>query len=231
MTGLLLVVLLSLAPVPSQAQVPSQAGDTQQLAASDAPAPPSAASPGPAPADANRDPATSLTLAAPTWKDRREVFFKRLFGPQAVLETIPGATFDTARGFPAQWPRTSGGFAKRVGSQYGQFLVGETIELGVSAIHHEDPRYFRMPSASFGRRLRHSLLSTVVVRDMDGSPTIGLARLANVYGSWAIATSWNPPQQRNVWKIAGNGTLGLGLKAGSNLLREFWPDVKNRFRR
>lgn len=167
----------------------------------------------------------------PEWSDRRGVFLKKLFGPQAIFETVPGTIFDTVRGFPRQWGRGGVGIAKRLGSQYGQFAVGETIELGVSALHREDPRYFRMPDARFGRRLGHAMLSTVVVRGGDGRNTIGLARLANVYGAWAIATTWNPPDQRNVLQIAKYGTLGLGIKAGSNVFREFWPDVKKRLKR
>jgi hypothetical protein len=230
MTGLLAVILLPLAHVAAQPQSPPGAADA---ASSEGPV--GLSSPGPCPAVTGAAAPALQKVApaagAPTWPDRRRVFLKRLFGPQAILETIPGAVFDTVRGFPGQWPRTRAGFAKRAGSQYGQFLAGEVIELGVSALHREDPRYYRMPDTTFRRRLSHALAATVVVRAADGSRTIGLARLANVYGSWAIATSWNPPQQRNVWKIAGNGTLGLGLKAASNLFREFWPDVKHRFRR
>ena len=167
-------------------------------------------------------------IDSPAWSDRRHVFIRKLLGPQAILETVPGAAFDTARGFPRQWGRGGSGIEKRLGSQYGQFVVGETIELGVSAIHREDPRYFRMPDGNFGPRLLHALASTVIVRGAGGSKTIGLARLANVYGSWAIATSWNPPDQRNLGKIAASGTFGIGIKAGSNVFREFWPDVKRR---
>ena len=170
----------------------------------------------------------AVQVDSPDWPDRGNVFFKKLFGPQAILETVPGAAFDTARGFPRQWGRGGPGIEKRLGSQYGQFVVGETIELGVSALHREDPRYFRMPDGNFGPRLLHALASTVLVRGAGGSNTIGLARLANVYGSWAIATSWNPPDQRNLGKIAASGTFGLGIKAGSNVFREFWPDVKRR---
>ena len=170
----------------------------------------------------------AVQIDSPAWSDRRNVFIRKLFGPQAILETVPGAAFDTARGFPRQWGRGGSGIEKRLGSQYGQFVVGETIELGVSALHREDPRYFRMADGNFGPRLLHALESTVIVRGAGGSKTIGLARLANVYGSWAIATSWNPPDQRNLGKIAASGTFGIGIKAGSNVFREFWPDVKRR---
>lgn len=176
-------------------------------------------------------PATNDPYVPPSWSDRRQVFLKKLFGPQAILETVPGAAFDTARGFPAQWGRTGSGIAKRLGSQYGQFAVGEAIEMGVSALHKEDPRYLRMPDASFGKRLSHALVSTVVVRGIDGHRKIALARLADVYGAWAIATTWNPPDQRNALQIAKYGTLGLSMKSASNVFREFWPDVKQHLKR
>ena len=165
----------------------------------------------------------------PSWAIRRSVFLKRLVSTQALVETFPGAGFDEARNFPKQWGRGADGFGKRVASQYGQFAVGEAIEFGISAFHREDPRYFRMPEASIGKRIRHSLISGVWVRSADGTHhTVALARLANVYGSWAIATSWNPPEQRSFTKIITYGSLGLGIKTSTNLFREFWPDIKTR---
>ena len=189
------------------------------------PAPAEAPATATAPAPAAPPPAPFIP---PKWSDRRGVFFKRLFGPQAILETVPGTAFDTARNFPRQWGRTIRGTGQRLGSQYGQFAIGEVIEMGVSFLHKEDPRYFRMPDARFGRRLGHALASTVVVRGVDGTPTVAFSRLANVYGAWAIATTWNPPDQRSVGKIATYGTMGLSIKAASNVFREFWPDVKRR---
>ena len=194
-----------------------------QAPADTAPAAPEAAAAAPQPA--------APVIVPPNWADRRGVFFRKLFGPQAILETVPGAAFDTARGFPRQWGRTTRGVGKRLASQYGQFVIGEFIEAGVSAIHREDPRYFRMPNARFGPRLGHALKSVLIVRGADGSSTLAVSRLANVYGSWAIATTWNPPDQRNAGKIAAYGTLGLGIKAASNVFREFWPDIKQRLAR
>lgn len=232
MRRLFLLALITVVDAGAQLPVsPSPVPVSQAPPLPDPAAPdPSAPSPG-GPNAAPSAPDPNAAILPPTWSDRRQVFFRRLFGPQAILETVPGTAFDTARGFPRQWGRGTAGIAKRLGSQYGQFLVGETIELAVSALHHEDPRYFRMPGASFGKRLRHSLGSAVIVRGANGAPTIALARLADVYGSWAIATTWNPPDQRNLVKIFGNGSLGLGLKAGGNVFREFWPDVKRRLKR
>jgi hypothetical protein len=186
--------------------------------------------PDPTTATASVLPALAPTpIPRPTWGDRGHVYVQKIFGPQAILETIPGAAFDFARGFPGQWPRTTKGALQRVASQYGQFMVGESIEMVVSAMHREDPRYFRMAGEPFGKRLKHSLVSTVIVRGANGGNTVGLARLADVYGSWAVATRWNPPAQQTISSILIYGTLGLGIKAASNVFREFWPDVKKHY--
>ena len=182
-----------------------------------------------APVALNLAPTSTSGVPDPSWTVRRSVFLKRLVSSQALFETFPGAAFDEARNFPKQWGRGINGFGKRVGSQYGQFALGEAIEFGISAFHREDPRYFRMPEATIGKRIRHSLISGVWVRSADGTHnTLAVARLANVYGSWAIATSWNPPEQRSFTKIMTYGSLGLGIKTSTNLFREFWPDIKTR---
>lgn len=75
-----------------------------------------------------------------------------------------------------------------------------------------------MPDARLARRIGHALKCTVVVRGANGSDTIGLARLADVYGAWAIATRWNPPDQRNIGQIAKYGTFGLAVGVTVRLL-------------
>ncbi|MBL8233020.1 MAG: hypothetical protein JNL98_31265 [Bryobacterales bacterium] len=120
----------------------------------------------------------------PTWADRRQTFVKKLFGPQAILEPVPGLAFDTARGIPREWGRVAVG-------------AGEGFEMGVSAQRKQDARYSRMPDCGFGERLGNPSAGTVIVRGVNGGPTVGLARLTDVHGAWAIATTWNPPDHRN----------------------------------
>ena len=159
------------------------------------------------------------------WTLRRRVFFRRLFGPNAIWETIPGLAFDEARNFPHEWGRGFGGITKRFGSQYGQFVVSETIELGVAAVHREDPRYHRLNGHPFGQRVKHTLASVFVVRDDKGGRTIALGRIAGVYGATAASLIWNPADQRNLRSFTINSSIPFAAKAGSNAWQEFWPDV------
>jgi len=154
---------------------------------------------------------------------------KRLFSVQALTATVPGAILQQVHDWPDEWGKKRLGFEKRIGSLYGQFVIGVLIEDGVKAIHHEDTRYRRLGQGNFFRRTGHVITDTVTARRPDGSRTVALSMPANAYGSWAIATLWSPHEYRNAGSILEWGTAGMGVSAGTNLVREFWPDVKSIF--
>lgn len=154
----------------------------------------------------------------------------QLIGIQAVVETLPGTASDHARNFPKEWTRSFGGLSKRFASQYGQFLVSESLEFGVSALHHEDPRYFRMPGGTVKERIAHSITSVFVARKADGSgSTVALSRFAGVYGSWYVAQKWEPNSATGVGQFFIWGTVGIFTKTFANVFHEFWPDAKRKF--
>ena len=150
---------------------------------------------------------------------------------QAVTATIPGAIVQQFHDWPEEWGKHRDGFEKRVGSLYAQFVIGVAIEDTVKAIHHEDTTYRRLGQGNFFRRTAHVITDTVTARKPDGSRTMALSLPANAYGSWAIATLWSPREFRNAESIFEWGSAGLGVSAGTNLAREFWPDIKSIFRK
>ena len=164
------------------------------------------------------------------WHQRARELGHQLIGIQAVVETLPGTASDHARNFPKEWTRSFSGLGRRFASQYGQFLVSETVEFGVSALHHEDPRYYRMPGGSMKERIGHSISSVFVARKADGTgSTIALSRFAGVYGSWYVAQKWEPQSATGVGQFMLWGTVGMFTKSFANLFHEFWPDAKRKF--
>lgn len=161
----------------------------------------------------------------------KKPLLKRLISVEAVTSTLPGAIIQQVHDWPAQWGRDRLGFEKRVGSLYGQFVVGVLIEDGVKAIHHEDTRYRPRGYGSFFARTGYVIVHTVLARNDQGNLTMAYSMPANAYGSWAIATLWSPREFRNAESIFEWGTAGVGVVAGTNLLREFWPDIKGVFRK
>jgi len=175
-------------------------------------------------------PADAAAKAAPSIPPHKPIL-KRLFSVAAVTSTVPGAILQQVHDWPDEWGRKRLGFEKRLGSLYGQFVIGVLIEDGVKAIHHEDTRYRRQGQGNLFKRVGHVITDTVTARKPDGSRTVALSMPANAYGSWAIATLWSPREYRTAGSIFEWGSAGVGVSAGTNLLREFWPDLKGIFHR
>lgn len=155
-------------------------------------------------------------------------FWNDLISPRALLATAPGTLLDQIHEFPKEWGEGVPGAGKRAASLYGQFVVGDLLERGVKAVHKENTHYRRLGAGNFFSRMEHAIVFTVVARVANGySPAY--STLANDYGSWAIATLWIPRSLRNPASIFEWGSGNVGVRAGGNFLREFWPDVKSIF--
>jgi hypothetical protein len=162
-------------------------------------------------------------------KERMQEYLKSLVRPSAIFSNVLIAGLEEARNFPQEWHRTEGGFAKRLGSQYAQYFLDNTIELGFSAIHHEDNRYFRVGDGNFFKRFGNVVKSTVVVSNTHGGQTVALGQIAGAYGSWAIASQvWEPPSEQRVSRVLLWGSVNLAAKGGRNLIREFGPDLRKK---
>jgi hypothetical protein len=181
------------------------------------PADPVAIPAAPAPADAAPAPASWL---------------KNLLGVGVFTQTLAAALSDQIRHFPSAWGEgATHGFGKRAASEYGQVALGNLIESGVQSLHKEDPRYFRRGHGNVFARTFHVVANTIVVHSTEGGRTVSLALPASAYGSWAIATRWNPAALRDADSIFRWGSSNAGVKVAGNFFREFWPDVKRVFTR
>jgi hypothetical protein len=167
--------------------------------------------------------------AALDGKARMQEYLKSLVRPSAIFSNVLIAGFEEARNFPHEWHRTGDGFERRLGSQYAQYFLDNSIELGFSALHHEDNRYFRVGTGNFFARFGNVVKSTVVVADTHGGHTIALGQIAGAYGSWAIASQvWEPPSEQRLSRILLWGSVNLAAKGGRNLIREFGPDFRKK---
>ena len=162
---------------------------------------------------------------------KKKSFLKKMFSVQAVTATVPGALLQQYHDWPEEWGKHRLGFEKRTASLYGQFVLGVAIEDTVKAIHHEDTTYRRLGRGNFFKRTAHVITDTVTGRKPDGSRTMAYSLPANAYGSWAIATLWSPREFRTAGSIFEWGSAGMGVSAGTNFAREFWPDFKSIFRK
>jgi hypothetical protein len=162
------------------------------------------------------------------WNLRARLYTRKFTTFQSAFDTVPGALFNHGINSPESWGQGGDGFARRLGSTYGQYAARETIELAMFAIRKEDPRYVRLGSGSFGRRVGRVLKSAVIARDLQGRDTLAVGAIVGVFGGRAVAVSWLPPEKQTTSSVMISGGYGLLTRAAGNAFREFWPDIWRR---
>jgi len=121
------------------------------------------------------------------------------------------------------------GYARRYGSSIADQDIGNFMTEAIfPSLFHQDPRYFRKVNGTFKSRLWYSSTRILVTRTDSGrwwfnaSEFVGngtVAALGNLY--YPDARGFAPTMQRMFTQI--------GTDALSNVLKEFWPDLKRKF--
>jgi hypothetical protein len=143
------------------------------------------------------------------------------------LLTIGGlsAISTAANAHSAYGPGVSG-WARLSGVSLTQDMTHEFVgTFLIPSVAHQDPRYHRMPNASYKRRIAHSLYQVVWTQSDSGK---GMFNYATVLGSAVdegISDAY-VPYRRTQWTAAG-GRYGVGLATDpiGNLITEFLPDL------
>jgi hypothetical protein len=123
------------------------------------------------------------------------------------------------------------GYAKRLAASYADLGMGNMLSEGViPALAHQDPRYFRIGEGSKKGRILYAV-SRIFVAPMDsGRKTFNFSEWGGNAIAVAVSNAYYP-DTRNVGDNVQKLLLQCGTDAFSNILKEFWPDVKRHFQR
>jgi hypothetical protein len=161
-------------------------------------------------------------------QNRRSGFWKAITGPATLARVGAGVVFEEIRNSPHEWGRGLGGVAKRAGSLMGANVVRQAVQRPVAHALHEDLRYYPSGKTGFGPRLRYALISTVVARKTTtGGKTAAAGRIAGAFSSGMVSRVWQPARLRTVGSGFASGGIALGIDAGTNVVREFWPEIRH----
>ena len=120
------------------------------------------------------------------------------------------------------------GYAKRFGTTYADFAVENMMTEGVyPTLLHQDPRYFRRGTGTKRSRLAYALTRLFFTRDDSGSNQFNYSEIFGAATSVAISNAYYP-DRRAVGNNIGSYAEQLGFDAASNVLKEFWPEVKRK---
>lgn len=159
-----------------------------------------------------------------------QLFFKSATDPWAFGLSAVTAGIGQAHNDPAEYGQGMAGFGKRFGANYTDYFTGNFFGNAVlPSLLHQDPRYFRMGTGSFGRRALWATTSTVWARRDNGGWGPNYSNVGgNLIGA-AISNLYYPASQRTVGETIERGMVVTAQGVIGAMIIEFWPDISHHY--
>jgi hypothetical protein len=121
------------------------------------------------------------------------------------------------------------GYAKRYGSAVADQDIGNFMTEAIfPTLLHEDPRYFRKVRGSVKGRLGYALLRVMITRTDSGGSRFNFSEWLGNGTVAAIGNAYYPNERGLSYTLQRTGTQ-VGTDAISDVLKEFWPDIKKKW--
>jgi hypothetical protein len=173
------------------------------------------------------------TLAPLTASERIHLYWSGTYlNSPSYLKRLFSAGIDQARGVPQEWHGGLRGYGSRFASNYGQFIVQNSLQsVGNAALGYE-PRYDLCRCKGFWRRTRHAILRNFVTyNSTETELRLQIPLYGATFAAGAISAQWKPGP-RNSWAEGGYAAAQqIGWGALSNFLSEFSQDIGKKISR
>jgi len=143
------------------------------------------------------------------------------FGVSALIGTAIGATFQQVGNQPPEWKKTTNGFVRRLGSNYGQNVIEQTTLYGLSEVFRQDQKYQKCDCTGLVARAGHSLKSGFTAKDRSGKTVFSPPKIISPFVSNIAAVKLWYPKRYSVKDGMRTGAYGLLFNTGFNLIQEF----------
>jgi hypothetical protein len=174
-------------------------------------------------ADASQE-GTSISARRKLYIARKDSFDYPLVGLSAVL-----AGFGQLTDQQPSFGQGVKGYAHRLVTNYADQAMGNMFTEGFfPAMLHEDPRYFRRGSGSTLHRAGYALSRVMVTHKDTGGSRFNFSEWMGNASAVAISNAYYP-DGRTASDNATKLLQQVGTDALSQLLKEFWPDVRRKF--
>jgi len=101
---------------------------------------------------------------------------------------------------------------------FGNFLLPTLLK--------QDPRYFPRRTGTMWGRAWYAATRVLITRNDSGRNTFNFSEILGVALSKGLSNAYYPERDRGAWDTTVNILGTLQGDATSNLLREFWPEIR-----
>jgi hypothetical protein len=174
--------------------------------------------------------AVSVPYKPLTREERKDLYLKdTFFSNGALIRPLLGAGTDYLFN---RVPVLDGweAFGRHLGYRVVQQTVARSADYGLSRAMGYEPRYIPCNCQGTGKRVWHAILYSVVTYDTNGKPVANIPRVLSGYAGHYTAMATYPGPY-DVWWATRRGTAAVYSGAGTNLLREFAPEIRRLFKK
>ena len=161
--------------------------------------------------------------AAPlTTRQKYSLVSHNVFDPiEFISAGITAGIGQRTNRFPG-YGQGAAGYGKRYAAAFGDALTRNYLSFAVlPSLFHQDPRYFYHGTGSAKSRLVHALGFAFVLRGDNGHTMPNYSFLLGVVGSGLLSNLYYPREDRGARLVFTNAAIGIGVRAGGGVLREF----------
>ncbi|MGA8224562.1 MAG: hypothetical protein WB780_23155 [Candidatus Acidiferrales bacterium] len=122
------------------------------------------------------------------------------------------------------------GYAKRYATNFADTVV-ENFMVGAvfPSVLRQDPRYYRSGKGSFLRRTGYAISRIVITRSDSGHTQFNFSEvLGSAFAAGVSTYAYHPQGDKTLPNTASVWGTQLALDSISNMLKEFWPDIRRK---
>ncbi len=134
-----------------------------------------------------------------------------------------------ARNSTPEFRQGAAGYGRYYWHTYADYVDENLwVEFLLPTVLHQDSRYYTLGRGGFVKRLGYSMSRTVITRKDSGHATFNSSEVFGAGAAAGISAFYYPSQERTFTKTYELWLTNIAIDAGSNLFKEFWPDINNK---
>lgn len=168
-------------------------------------------------------------LPPQTIKDKFSTGILDSFDYSAFIFVAIQAGVAQARNATPEFHQGAAGYGRYYWHTYVDYLDENLwVEFLLPTALKQDSRYYTLGRGGFARRLGYSLSRAAITRTDSGHETFNASEIFGAGAAAGISSLYYPSQERTFTKTYQLWLTNIAIDAGSNLFKEFWPDINNK---
>ena len=150
-------------------------------------------------------------------------------GTEPALHIFGTALLDHIGHAPTQWGVGLHGYTHRLENRFYSAMIDGSVHFGMAALLHQDTRYLPSHDRRVAHRMGHALQRTLFTYNQAGERVVDVSGISGIYAGTMLPMFWHPRGYSPMAQGVRAGDFGVMFQAGSNLMREFRPDIERLF--